>query len=96
MDAVTSQPTAKICINTEIGHLQRLQPEFVAKTDIILYTTDGGVETEMPAHAEVLSKHSCVLSDMVTACKEQRIYMVGDSLSEVKAMLAMMYRPLRL
>lgn len=31
---------------------------------------------------------------MVIACKEPRIYMVDDSLSELKAMLAMMYRPL--
>lgn len=79
---------------TETTHLQRLVPEFAAKTDIVLYTTDGGMETEMPAHADVLSKQSHVLSDMITACKETRIHMVADSLSEVKAMLAMMYRPL--
>ena len=97
MESVTSQPTGNVRnsgVKTEASHLQRLMPEFAAQTDRVLYVTDGAVETEMPAHAEVLAKHSRVLADMVTACKDPRIYMVDDSLSEVKAMLAMMYRPL--
>lgn len=92
MQSVTSEPIANV--RTETAHLDRLRPDFAAKTDIVFYTTVDGVDTEMPAHAEVLSKNSDVLAEMVIACKDTRIQMVGDSLSELKAMLAMMYRPL--
>lgn len=94
MDFITSQPAVSHpVVKTEAAHLQRLLPEYAANTDVVLYTTDGGVETELPAHAEVLSKHSDVLSEMVTACKEPRIHMSGDLLSELKVMLTIMYRP---
>ncbi|KAL3132443.1 hypothetical protein ABBQ32_008999 [Trebouxia sp. C0010 RCD-2024] len=48
---------------------------------------------ELPAHAKLLSKHSRVLSKMITACNELRIHMFGDKLSELKAMLTVLYRP---
>ena len=80
-------------VKTETAHLKDLLPEFVAGTDIVLYANDSGVETELPAHAGVLSKHSHVLSEIITACKAPRVCMVGDSLSEVKAMLTLMYQP---
>ena len=99
MDSVTSQPTANagnpgVTTVIETTHLQRLLPKFVAKTDVVLYVTDGDLETEMPAHADVLSEQSHIFSDMITACKDTRIYMAGDSLSQVKAMLATVYRSL--
>lgn len=98
MGSSTSQRVLPTCgpdVKIEAAHLEGLLPDFAVKTDIVLYTIDGGtnVETELPAHADVLSKHSNVLSEIVTACKDTRILMVGDSLSEVKAMLTLMYRP---
>ena len=82
---------------TDSTHLQWQCPQFAASTDIVLYTTDGGVEIELPAHAKVLFEHSQVLSEMITACdvpSTARICMVGDSLTELKAMLTVVYWPL--
>lgn len=92
MDATTSQAA-----RTDAAHLRHLSPAFASETDITLCTTSGGVETELPAHAKVLSEHSHVLSEMITACavpSEARIYMVGDSLTDLKALLTVMYQPL--
>ncbi|KAL3156682.1 hypothetical protein ABBQ38_000959 [Trebouxia sp. C0009 RCD-2024] len=104
MDSLTSDPLRKsqldnapsVCtqeIVTETAHLEGRLPESAEYTDIVLYTTDGGVETELPAHIGVLSKHSPVLSEIITACQYVRVRMVGDSLSEVKTMLTLMYQP---
>ena len=85
----TSQPAL-----TDAAHLQPLWPKFAANTDIVLCTTDGGVETELPARAKVLSKHSEVLSEMITACvgpAKARICMVGDSLADLRAMLTIIW-----
>ena len=79
-------------IKTDAAHLRGSLTKCAAKPDIVLYTTDGDVETELPVHAKLLSKHSRVLSEMITACNELRIHMVGDKLSELTAMLTIMYR----
>ena len=92
MNYTTSQPAL-----IDAAHLQLLSPELAANTDIVLCTTVGGVETELPAHAKVLSEHSQVLSEMITACdvpSKARICMAGDSPIGLEAMLTVIYRPL--
>lgn len=92
MNYTTSQPAV-----TDAAHLQLLSPELPANTDIVLCTTVDGVEVELPAHINVLSEHSQILSEMITACdvpSKARICMAGDSLLGLKAMLTVIYRPL--
>lgn len=91
MDSTTSSSQPAF---TDATHLRRLDPAFATKTDVTLCTTDGRVQTELRAHAQVLSEHSHVLSEMITTCDAARIYMVGASLTDVQAMLTIFYQPL--